>query len=170
MKLLLIILSGVAALLLLVVAIGGLLPKAHVASRSASFRAAPEQLFALIDGPQNWRSNVKKYESILGESGHKQWRETDSRGQTVTYEVVERHPPTLLKTRIVTANLPYSGTWTQNLEPKNGITVLRITEQGEVYNPLFRFISRFVIGHTRTIETYLRDLGTATGQQVEIAE
>jgi hypothetical protein len=46
--------------------------------------------------------------------------------------------------------------------------VVRITEEGEVYNPVFRFISRFVIGQTRTIETYLRDLGTATGQQIEI--
>ena len=34
----------------------------------------------------------------------------------------------------------------------------RITENGEVYNPLFRFVSRFVMGHTRTIDTYLGDV------------
>ena len=34
-----------------------------------------------------------------------------------------------------------------------------ITENGEVYNPLFRFMSRFVFGHTATIDKYLEDLG-----------
>ena len=170
MKLLLMVTSTLFALVLLVVVIGMLLPKAHVASRSAVFKATPEQLFALIDGPQTWRSNVKKYETVSTQDGRRQWRETDDHGQTVTYEAVERHPPALSRTRIVTANLPYSGMWTMNLEPSNGSTVLRITEQGQVYNPLFRFVSRVVIGQTRTIETYLRDLGTAMGQQVEIRD
>ncbi|MGA2353979.1 MAG: SRPBCC family protein [Terriglobales bacterium] len=170
MKLLLIVPATLVALVLLVVIIGMLLPKTHVASRSAVFKATPQQLFALIDGSQTWRRNIKKYETVSIKDGRRQWRETDDHGQTITYEAVERRPPTLLKTRIVTANLPYSGVWTINLEPTNGSIALRITEQGEVYNPLFRFISRFVIGQTRTIETYLRDLGTATGQQVEIRD
>ena len=170
MKLLLIGIGTLVALIFLVVIIGTMLPKAHTASRSAVFKATPEQLFALIDGPQTWRSNVKKYQPVDAAESRRQWRETDSHGQTITYEAVERQPPTLLKTRIVTANLPYSGTWTLHLEPMNGSTVLRITEDGEVYNPVFRFMSRFLIGQARTIETYLRDLGTATGQQVEIRE
>jgi len=170
MKLLLIVTGTLVALILLVVVIGMLLPKTHRVSRSAVFKAAPEQMFALIDGPQTWRSNVKKYETVSIQDGRRQWRETDDHGQTITYEAVERHPPTLLKTRIVTANLPYSGMWTMNLEPRGDSTALRITEQGQVYNPLFRFVSRFVIGQTRTVETYLRDLGTATGQRVEIRD
>lgn len=170
MKVLLIVTGTLVASILIAVVIGMLLPKSHVASRSAVFKATPEQLFALMDGPQTWRSNVKKYETVSVEDGRRQWRETDAHGQTITYEAVERRSPTLLKTRIVTANLPYSGTWTLNLEPTEGFTALRITEQGEVYNPVFRFMSRFVIGQTRTIDTYLRDLGTATGQQVEIRD
>ena len=170
MKFLLIATGTLVALILLVVVIGTLLPRTHVASRSAVFKATPEQLFALIDGPQTWRSNVKKYETVSIQDGRRQWRETDDHGQTITYEAVERHPPALLRTRIVTTNLPYSGMWTMSLEPRDGSTALRITEQGQVYNPLFRFVSRFVIGQTRTIETYLRDLGTATGQQIEIRD
>ncbi len=38
-----------------------------------------------------------------------------------------------------------------NLSPMNGSTLLRITEEGEVYHPLFRFVSRFVIGQSRRI-------------------
>ena len=170
MKLLLIGIGTLVALTFLVVIIGTLLPKTHTASRGAVFKATPEQLFVLIDGPQTWRGNVKKYEPVDAAKGCRQWRETDSHGHTITYEVVERHPPTLLKTRIVTTNLPYSGTWTLRLKTIDGSTELRITEEGEVYNPVFRFMSRFVIGQTRTIETYLRDLGTATGQDVEVRE
>ena len=170
MKLLLVVTGTIAAMILLVIVIGMLLPKAHTASRSAVFKTTPEQLFALIDGPQTWRSDVKKYEPISAQDGRRQWRETDDHGHTITYEAVERHPPTDLRTRIVTANLPYSGTWTIKLEPTAGATALRVTEQGEVYNPLFRFMSRFVIGQTRTIDTYIRDLGTATSQQVEIRD
>jgi hypothetical protein len=166
MKFLLIVMATLVALLLLVIIIGMLLPKTHTASRSAVFKTTPEQLFALIDGPQTWRSNVKKYERV----SCRQWRETDNHGTIIMYEAVERDPPTLLKTRIVTGNLPYSGTWTLNLEPGDGLTVLRITEQGEVYNPAFRFVSRFVIGHTRTIDNYIRDLEVATGQKAEIRD
>ena len=32
-------------------------------------------------------------------------------------------------------------------------------------NPVFRFVSRFVIGHTATIDRFLRDLGKRLGQQ-----
>lgn len=168
MKIILIGICVLAGLILVVIVVGMALPKTHTASRSAVFRSTPELLFALIDGPQTWRSNVKKYEPVAGSNGHRQWRETDAHGQTITYEAIERQPPSLLKTRIVTANLPYSGAWTLKLDPMNGSTLLRITEEGEVYNPVFRFMSRFVIGQTGTIETYLRDLGAATGQQIEI--
>jgi uncharacterized protein YndB with AHSA1/START domain len=170
MKLMLIVAGAVIGLMLGVLIIGMLLPKTHIASRSAVFKTTPEPLFALIDGPQTWRTDVKKYEAVSAPDGRRQWRETDGHGQAITYEAVERRPPTLLRTRIVTENLPYSGMWTLNLEPMDGSTKLRITEQGEVHNPVFRFVSRFVIGQTRTIETYLRNLGTATGQQIEIRD
>jgi hypothetical protein len=47
---------------------------------------------------------------------------------------------------------------------------VRITEDGEVYNPIFRFMSRFVFGHTHTMDAYLRALGKATGQEVKTQE
>ena len=52
-----------------------------------------------------------------------------------------------------------------SVTPKGDSTTLRIVEDGEVYNPVFRFVSRFVIGHTATIDRYLRDLGKHFGQK-----
>jgi hypothetical protein len=170
MKIVAISIGALVTVVVLVIIIGLLLPKTHTASRSALFSATPAQLFVLMDGPQTWRSNLRHYESVSAPDGRRQWRETDARGETITYEAVERRPPSLLKTRIVTADLPYSGTWTLTLEAVGGATRVRITEQGEVYNPLFRFVSRFVIGETRTIDGYLRDLGWAVGEDVEIQD
>lgn len=41
----------------------------------------------------------------------------------------------------------------------DGGTTLRITEDGEIYNPVFRFVSRFFMGYDRTAKTYLADAG-----------
>jgi hypothetical protein len=60
--------------------------------------------------------------------------------------------------RIADRSLPFGGRWTFELSPAPGGTLLRITEDGEVYNPIFRFVSRFVFGHDRTINGYLEDL------------
>jgi hypothetical protein len=35
---------------------------------------------------------------------------------------------------------------------------LRITEDGEVYNPLFRFMARFIFGYEATIGSYMSAL------------
>ena len=63
--------------------------------------------------------------------------------------------------RIEDTNLPFGGSWTYELAPVgDSETTLRITEDGEVYNPIFRFVSRFVMGHDATIRQYLSAVGT----------
>lgn len=170
MRILLIIGIVVAALILAVVGIGWFLPKRHVVSRSAVYRATPERLFALIAGPQNWRPEVLRSESVSDGSGRELMRETSRDGETIVYEVLDRLPPTSIKRRIVTENLPYSGAWTYSLQPSGGETLVRITEDGEVYNPVFRFVSRFILGQTRRMDNYLQALGKTVGQQVEIKD
>lgn len=170
MKITLLVIGSVVLLVLAVIAIGILLPKHHVATRSAKFRARPEQLFALIAGPPTWRPDVKHYELIPNPGGPEMWRETNSQGETIAYQVVERNAPTLLKTRITTPNLPYSGSWSFALHDDGGSTTVRITEEGDVYNPVFRFVSQFVIGHTSSINAYLANLAKALGEDVKIQD
>jgi hypothetical protein len=167
MKILLIVASFIVLLVVCVLVIGWLLPKAHVASRAASYHATPERLFALIAGPQNWRPDVARYEVVNDHSGHDLVRETTRQGETITYEILDRNPLESMKRRIATENLPYSGTWTYSLQPDGATTIVRITENGQVYNPVFRFVSTFIIGHTSTMDAYLRGLGKAVGQEVQ---
>jgi hypothetical protein len=170
MKIVLILICGLVLMAAIIVAVGALLPKAHVATRSASYRATPETLFALIDGPQNWRPDVRSWEIVPDAGGRIFTRETTRDGETVSYEMLESSPPNSIKRRISTENLPYSGTWTYSLQSSGNSTVVRITENGEVYNPVFRFMSRFVFGHNGTIDAYLRALGQATGQEIQIKD
>ena len=169
MKIVLLIVGVLALLIAAVVITGALLPKRHVVTRSARFHASPEQLFALITGPQTWRPDVAQCEEVQDSSGRRMQRETSRRNEVITYELLDSDPPRSIRRRIATPNLPYSGSWTFVLEPSTDGATVRITEDGEVYNPIFRFVSRFILGQTASLDAYLKAMGKATGQpKVEI--
>ena len=168
MKIALMVVGVLVLLVAGVVAIGAMLPKRHVVERSAVFKASPEKLFALIAGSQEWRPDVKSCELITAAGGKQFQRETSTRGETILYELQQSRPPKAIQRRIATENLPYGGTWSFALEPANGETRVRITEDGEVYNPIFRFASKFVIGQTATQDAYLKAMGKAVGEDVQI--
>jgi hypothetical protein len=146
MKWIWIALIGIAAIVALVAAWGAMLPVSHVASRRARFKQPPVTVWSAIDR-------------------QKTFHEDD-----VNYEVIRSDPPRLLETRIADKNLPYGGSWTYEISPASDGSELRITEHGEVYNPIFRFVSRFVMGHTATIDKSLRDLGKKFGEQSSVED
>ena len=160
MKIALIVLVALVASVILIVAIGAMLPKEHTASRTVELRATPEQVFALISGPQEWRTDLKEYK-FFDEGNRHMVRETDKHGQTITYEIAQSQPPSLLKRTIADKGPPFGGSWTWKIALRGSGCSVTITEDGEVYNPVFRFVSRFIMGHTRTIDSYLAILSQA---------
>jgi uncharacterized protein YndB with AHSA1/START domain len=165
MKILFVTLGGLAILVGVVVGVGLLLPVKHRASRQATYPASPDSVFSVItriEGFPAWRSTVKKVDVVASAPEALSWRETGSDG-AILYVADQVTMPSRLVTRIADRSLPFGGTWTYELTPSGQGTMLRITEDGEVYNPLFRFMSRFVFGHTATMDTYLRDLGKHYG-------
>ena len=161
MKILAWTLGALAALVAVVAGVGYLLPVRHRASREATFAASPDVVFATITRVEDfpsWRSVVTKVDVIASAPEHPSWRESGSNG-AILFVADRVSAPTTLVTRIADRSLPFGGTWTYELTPAGTGTMLRITEDGEVYNPIFRFMSRYVFGHTATIDTYLRDLG-----------
>jgi uncharacterized protein YndB with AHSA1/START domain len=163
-------LAGIAiivGILLCIFLIGAVLPVQHVATRSAIFRQPPEAIWQAITNYQDfpsWRSTVKRVEPLPSTSGLFAWREIDSHGNSLPMEAIQAQPSKRLVTRIAGAKLPFGGTWTYEITPVTGGTQLRITENGEVYNPFFRFVSRFIIGEHATMDTYLRALGAKFGE------
>jgi hypothetical protein len=141
---------------LIIVVIGWRLPVAHVATSAVKLNASPESVFALISTPESyasWRSDVKKVD-VTSENGVTRFREEGGNGP-ILFEVTERTPPRKFVTKIVDKSLPFGGRWIYEVTPAPNGSELRITEEGEVYNPVFRFVSRYVMGHTATIDSYL---------------
>lgn len=155
------VLGAVLVSALMVVSIGYALPQGHVASVEALVSAPPERVFARISDPatyREWRKDVTNVELLNAQP--LTWRETAG-GDTVTFEVVENRPLQRFVVRIADPDLPFGGTWTYELRPEGTGTKLVITERGEVYNPVFRFVSRFFMSQTATMQKFVDALQQA---------
>jgi hypothetical protein len=166
MKVAAVILCVLTASLLAALLIGALLPKRHEATRAAVYRRSPGELYAAIRefaAMASWRTGLERVELLPPREGRACFREI-SPHQSITYLVLEDRPPERLVTRIADEALPFGGTWTYEITPGPGGSRLRITERGEVMNVLFRFMARFVLGYTGTMNAYLSDLGKKFGE------
>ncbi|HWT06850.1 MAG TPA: hypothetical protein VN224_13895, partial [Xanthomonadales bacterium] len=132
--------GGVAGIVVVVAgvaaAVGAAQPVVHVASRSETFALSQENL---------WDLSLAAFR----------------RSNNGSYAIVQQEHPRRFVTAIVDKKLPYGGTWAYELAPAAGGTTLTVVERGEVYNPVFRFVSRYVIGHTRALDAYFADLRKA---------
>ena len=170
-KKLLIALGVLVGLVAIIFAVGALLPREHVATRSAHFNQPPETVWAAITNYKDfpsWRADLKSVETLPEKNGWPQWQETFSDGTIMPLETKEYTPPQRLVMRITDESLPFGGTWTYELTPDAGGTTLRITEHGFVNPALFRFLSRFVFGQSWIIDSYLKSLGKKFGQVITL--
>ena len=169
MRIVAVLLAVVVGLGLLVVIVGYLLPVKHKASVSAQVPAAPERVWeALTDiaAYPKWRGDVTSVEMLPADSGHVAWREAGKNG-AISYVIEQADAPRRLVTRITDKSLPFGGAWEYTVTPDGTGSRVRITEHGEVYNPVFRFVSRYIMGHTATASAYLKALGARFGATVE---
>ena len=169
MKWVLIGLAIVVGIVVIVAVVGALLPKAHVATRKARFKQPPEVVWNAItdiESYPSWRADVKKVERLPNRDGRTVWREIGGHG-SITLEVIESDPPRRLVGKIADPDLPFGGSWTYEIGAAEDGSTLTITENGEVYNPVFRFVSKFIMGHHKSLEDYLRAMGKKFGETVE---
>jgi uncharacterized protein YndB with AHSA1/START domain len=151
---------AVAALVLVAAVVGLLLPKNHHASREEIVAAPPQAVWDAITGIErfpSWRKDVKHVQSLPNQDGRRMWSEDGTSGQ-LTFAIERAEAPRLLVTRLADPKLPFGGTWTYELSPVTNGTRVRISEDGEIYNPLFRFMARYIFGHDGTITSYLAAL------------
>jgi hypothetical protein len=127
-------LLSLVAIVGVIALIGYFLPVHHEASRSADLNAPPDRVFALMANPATYQ----------------QWWS----GATVKSEVVDSVPPSRIVTRVV-GETQFGGTWTIEIAPTPGGSRMTITERGEIYNVIFRTLSKFVFGYTATMESCL---------------
>lgn len=155
-----IILLVLVVIIALVLIIGYLLPVKHSVSISADINTPIDSVWQRISQPENfqhWRKDIKSINVLSSE----EWVETNSQNDNIPIKIIEALPGRKMVTIINSKQLPYGGSWTYELKPKGVNTEITITENGEVYNPLYRFFSKFVFGHTATIKSYLNNLETS---------
>ena len=173
MKVLIIIAISIVVLIIALVAIialiGSILPREHVASRSILLHKTPAEVYAVVHdfaSAPKWRTDVKQVEVTVQPDGRIHFRENGKNG-VVNFELAEDVPAQRMITRILDTDLGYSGNWTYVFAPEGPEgkgTRLTITENGEVSNVIFRFLSKYAFGHTATIDTYLGSLAKHLGE------
>lgn len=170
MKLAIIIVVSVILIIALLVGviavIGAVLPKAHVASRSVLLHKSQQQVYSVVrdfGAMPAWRTDLKSVDLEPQPDGRLHFRETGKQ-RSVNFELLEDVPAQRLVTRILDKDLGYSGKWTFGLTAEGDTTRLTITEDGEVSNVFFRFMSHYVFGHTATLDSYLGALANHFGE------
>ena len=154
------IVAAIAVIALVVVVVGYSLPTAHTVTRTVRLALPPEVLYAVlsdVDRYPSWRPSVKSLVRAPDREGRPAWVE-DTGGMKIPMYFERMDRPSLLVARIADRSLPFGGTWTYRIAPAAGGSELTITEDGEVYNPIFRFMSRFVFGHYATMDEFIKQL------------
>ena len=159
MKCLLWIAVALVGLVGAVAVVGWLLPVGHVASRErASSPAGRRRLRARSATSTAYPAVVVRHlarRDAAGRAGVIRFREHMSSGPVVmevrrgTAAVTFRHPHRRSRPAV------RRHVDVRDRARAGSAHALTITERGEVYNPIFRFMSRFVFGYTGTMESCL---------------
>ncbi|HET9274573.1 MAG TPA: SRPBCC family protein [Gemmatimonadales bacterium] len=164
----LIVLGALAALVLLVAAVGLALPREHQVTSAVALTAAPEQVWPLVSDPgslQGHWEELEEVERLPDRDGKPLWRQKAG-GFEMRLVVEESVPPTRFVTRIdAPDDATFGGRWIYQLEPMGTGTRVRITEDGWVGNPIFRVMMQ-AMGTHRTLDGYLTALGRKLGEDV----
>ena len=165
-------------LIVLIVLVGGvfvaglLLPEEHHASRTLITKQSPQAIWDTINdhaNEQQWRSDVASVNSLGERDGKPVWKENYKDGNTVSLMTTEFKPPSRMVRELTDLDGPFSGRWEIDITPTPAGSNVTITEIGKVSNPIFRFVSKFIIGHTTFMERYLKGLAGKFGEQPQFA-
>ena len=143
--------GGVLGIGILLYVIGLFLLQAHVASSSVLIRQPVDSVWRVVrtfDEYDTWWPEVSSVERLPDRDGQEVW--------------------TLRQPRIADDNLPFGGIWTYELREQDGGTLVTVTEDGEIYNPFFRVMSKLIFGYHRTQESYLSALAQEFGEAVVV--
>ena len=169
MRWLLLAIGVLAGLTVLLTLVGTLIPRNHRATSRARLSQPPDLVWPVVRdlaGVARWWPDVKRVEAEPAEAGVERWRQTFRTNFELPIRVVESEPPSRLKTVIEAGpGAPFGGSWTYDVAGVDGGTLVSITEDGWIGNPIFRLFSR-VMGYHGTMDSYLGALGRRFGETV----
>jgi polyketide cyclase/dehydrase/lipid transport protein len=170
MKWIVIAVVAIAALAAIVLVVGSLRPKTHVARCRADFRQSPEAVWSRIADLARWpewNPAVRKAARKADRDGREVWITSGKWGDMPTV-VERREPPHALRTRVADPNGSFEGTWTYEIADAPGGSTVILTERGSVSSPVFRFFMAFGDPHASMTE-FLRSLAASFGEAASVS-
>jgi hypothetical protein len=123
--------------------IGATLPRTHKASRTLRVKRSPAEVWPIV--LQTMQAS------------------------DVPVDILENVPPHRLVTRVTEKEKNFGGTWTIEIAATPAGSDVTITEDGWVANPIFRFVSRLVIGHHATIDGVLKQVARSLNEEAVLS-
>ncbi len=160
------VLGGFVALGVVLYVAGLFIPVAHVASSSVRLRQPVDSVWRTVrtlEESASWWPAISAMERLPDKDGREVWLQRQITGD-LAMEVMESTEPVRLVMRIADDRLPFGGTWTYEIHEEAGGSRITITEDGEIYSPFFRVMSRFFLGYHGTQESYLTALSERFGE------
>ncbi|HLJ84603.1 MAG TPA: hypothetical protein VKT51_10560 [Candidatus Eremiobacteraceae bacterium] len=168
-----------AFVFLTVAGIGTTIPIWHSTKCAADIAAPSDALFGAIadDGSSaSWRPELRSVTLVSGSGPTTVWRETYKSGQELTLytnRLGYASGRQLVRDIPFDPRLGFDGNWVFNVgksgQRGENKTRVAINEQGHIYNPVFRFLTKYVFGYSGSIRTYLTDLGAKFGEKPAVA-
>ena len=137
------VVGGLIVIVVAIVVVGSMLPRTHTASRTLRVRRTPTDVWPVIT--------------------------QTAPASSVPVDVLENDPPRRLVTRVTAAERNFGGTWTILLTPTAEGSDVTVTEDGWVANPIFRFMSRYVMGHHATMDALLTSVAKTLGEDARLS-
>lgn len=141
--------------------IGAAQPREHVARAERLIDMPTDAVAARlrdVAAYPNWRSGVTV--EIVSQTPEALDYVEIADGERIAYRRIEPWPGRFVST-ITDETLPFGGAWTITLEPRGAQTLVKIEENGEVRDPIYRFFARFVFGYTSSMEAFLAALAAS---------
>ena len=126
-----------------IAAVGAMLPRTHKASRTLRVKRPPADVWPMM-------MQV-------------------TQASDVPVDVLDSQPPHRLVTRVTEKEKNFGGTWTIDLTPVGEGSTVTIAEDGWVANPIFRFVSRVVIGHHATMDGVLKKVAATLNENAALS-
>ncbi len=160
------VLGGLVALVVVLYLAGLFIPVGHVATSTVRLHQPVDSVWRVVralEESASWWPTVSAMERLPDKDGREVWLQRQTTGD-LPLEVIESTEPVRLVMRIADDKLPFGGIWTYEIQEEAGGTRITITEDGEIYSPFFRVMSRFFFGYHATQESYLTALSKRFGE------
>ena len=127
---------------------GSTLPERVTMTQSKSFDATQELIWAALLDIENyplWKPNLKSIE-MLGnnDKGLTKWRENYAMGKSISYEISEYVPKSLIEVKITSSKNASQGVWIYRLSNYQERGVLQIKRFAIIESEVDRFINRWI--------------------------